>query len=83
MFDATCEDGSYGCGFTGRQESSKNETAPLFSFGTADRFSKQGATSAKQPVPGPGAYAAGSSIGKQGDSTKGNSEVFGFGRCDP
>jgi len=63
----------------GRQDSSKNETAPLFSFGTADRFSKQGATSAKQSAPGPGAYSAGSSIGKQGDSTKGNSEAFGFG----
>eukprot|EP00959_Pyramimonas_sp_CCMP1952_P262366 5486039-Pyramimonas_sp.AAC.1 len=69
------------CDSTGKQESSKNENAPQFSFGTADRFNKQAAASspARSAVPGPGAYGLPSSIGKQGESTKLNDPVFGFG----
>eukprot|EP00240_Pyramimonas_obovata_P016216 CAMPEP_0118932362 /NCGR_PEP_ID=MMETSP1169-20130426/10006_1 /TAXON_ID=36882 /ORGANISM="Pyramimonas obovata, Strain CCMP722" /LENGTH=302 /DNA_ID=CAMNT_0006875011 /DNA_START=144 /DNA_END=1052 /DNA_ORIENTATION=+ len=63
----------------GKQESSKNENAPQFSFGTADRLGKAGSQPNRTAVPGPGAYTAPSSIGKQGESTKMNDPVFGFG----
>mmetsp|Transcript_13100 Transcript_13100/g.15822 ORF Transcript_13100/g.15822 Transcript_13100/m.15822 type:complete len:302 (-) Transcript_13100:366-1271(-) len=64
----------------GKQESSKNESSPLFSFGTADRFAKPaGSVPTRYSVPGPGAYQATSSIGKQGDSTRQSAEAYGFG----
>eukprot|EP00238_Polyblepharides_amylifera_P009820 CAMPEP_0196580630 /NCGR_PEP_ID=MMETSP1081-20130531/29738_1 /TAXON_ID=36882 /ORGANISM="Pyramimonas amylifera, Strain CCMP720" /LENGTH=302 /DNA_ID=CAMNT_0041900553 /DNA_START=204 /DNA_END=1112 /DNA_ORIENTATION=+ len=65
----------------GKQEASKNATAPLFSFGTADRFQKSAAASSpsRSAVPGPGTYTGGSSFGRQGESSKQSSECFGFG----
>lgn len=64
----------------GKQESSKNNSSPLFSFGTADRFAKPaGTVPTKTAVPGPGTYGQPSSIGKQGDSTKQTAEQAGFG----
>jgi len=64
----------------GKQESSKNSTAPLFSFGTADRFHKDQAGGGKaSSAPGPGTYVKPSSFGRQGESTRQTSEAFGFG----
>jgi len=64
----------------GKQDSSKNESSPLFSFGTADRFAKPaGSVPTRASVPGPGAYQSPSSIGKQGNSTKQTAEAYGFG----
>lgn len=65
----------------GRQDSSKMHSGPLFSFGTADRFQKPSADRAKRQtaVPGPGAYAVPSSIGRMVDSTRESAAQFGFG----
>ena len=65
----------------GEQNSSKNENPPKFSFGTASRFLQPSAARAKRnpQVPGPGSYAAGSSIGRNPDSNKINQAAFGFG----
>jgi len=65
----------------GRQDSSKMRSGALFSFGTADRFQKPSADRAKRQtaVPGPGAYAAASSIGRMVDSTRESAAQFGFG----
>lgn len=63
----------------GKQESSKCSNAPLFSFGTADRFSKDNTSSRKNQVPGPGSYPKPSSFGKQGESSKQTDPVVGFG----
>lgn len=65
----------------GRQDSSKMNSGPLFSFGTADRFQKPSADRAKRQtaVPGPGAYSAPSSIGRMVDSTHESAAQFGFG----
>jgi len=62
----------------GKQATSRNESMPLYSFGTADRFAK-GAKSGKAAVPGPGAYQVPSSIGKQADSNKGTAPEYGLG----
>lgn len=63
----------------GKQESSKNASAPLFSFGTADRFSKENATAQRGAPPGPGTYPKPSSFGRQGESSKLTDPAFGFG----
>ena len=65
----------------GAQDSSKNATPPAFSFGTASRFLKPSAARAKRnpQVPGPGAYAPETSIGKCVDSNKITEAAFGFG----
>lgn len=63
----------------GKQESSKNTSAPLFSFGTADRFSKESASTQRNAAPGPGTYPKPSSFGKQGESSKSSDPAFGFG----
>ena len=49
----------------GVQFTSEKATLPLFSFGTADRFARSTARSKSAHVPGPGAYAAPSALGKQ------------------
>ena len=65
----------------GKQVSSKNVNPPSFSFGTASRFLKPSAERAKRnpQVPGPGAYAAQSSIGKTVNSNHVTEAAFGFG----
>lgn len=65
----------------GTQNSSKNSNPPKFTFGTASRFLQPSAARAKRnpQVPGPGAYSAGSSIGKNPESNKINQAAFGFG----
>lgn len=62
----------------GQQTSSKNTSAPLFSFGTADRFSRK-AKMGQGAQPGPGAYRVPSSLGTQHDSSKNSAPDFGFG----
>lgn len=62
----------------GLQSSSKKVSAPLFSFGTSDRFAKP-KTGPGLSVPGPGAYQSPSSLGKQGDSSKNSAPDYGFG----
>ena len=59
----------------GKQENSRNLSAPFFTFGTAERMTLQRASKS----PGPGHYAQPTSVGKQVDSTRGSSSTFGFG----
>ena len=56
-------------------------STPAFSFGTASRFLRPSAERAKRnpQVPGPGAYAAQSSIGKTVNSNHVTEAAFGFG----
>ena len=65
----------------GTQNSSKNGNPPKFSFGTASRFLQPSAARARRnpQVPGPGSYAAPSSIGRSMDSNAINQAAFGFG----
>ena len=65
----------------GTQNSSKNANPPKFSFGTASRFLQPSAARARRnpQVPGPGSYAAPSSIGRSMDSNAINQAAFGFG----
>lgn len=61
----------------GPQSDGKKPSAPLWGFGSADRF--QGNTKPSAQNPGPGAYDARSGLGVQVSSTKEQQPLYGFG----
>lgn len=65
----------------GRQDQSKNTSAPSWVFGSASRFKydhvKRAAT-----TPGPGAYTTTSAVGMQSQSSKTSMPLFGFGSSE-
>jgi len=62
----------------GLQASSKNESAPIYGFGSEERF-KYDFVERAAKVPGAGQYQHTSSVGTQADSNKTTMPIYGFG----
>lgn len=62
----------------GVQASSKNETAPIYGFGSEERFRYDYVDRAAK-IPGAGQYNNTSAVGVQADSNKKTAPIYGFG----